>query len=173
MHARAWSENSKGQNLFEDLSIDGKITSQCILKSADYIWLAEVTNQRWVLVKIVMNLWVLLRGWNCMSNWQINNFSCWSLLPAVNYVCVSVYALAQLYNVTGDVSGIARRGSGSACRSLYGGFVQWHHGSACDGSDSIATQLAPQSHWPEMRILVLVVNIHQWHHRSSSKRFTV
>lgn len=27
-----------------------------------------------------------------------------------------------------------------------------------DGSDSLATQIAPSSHWPEMRILVLVVN---------------
>lgn len=27
-----------------------------------------------------------------------------------------------------------------------------------DGSDSIATQIAPASHWPEMRILVLVVS---------------
>jgi diphosphomevalonate decarboxylase len=70
---------------------------------------------------------------------------------------VLVYALAQLYNVSGDISGIARQGSGSACRSLYGGFVRWHQGSDLDGSDSIATQVVPQSHWPEMRILVLVV----------------
>jgi diphosphomevalonate decarboxylase len=70
---------------------------------------------------------------------------------------VSVYALAKLYKVSGDISGIAREGSGSACRSLYGGFVRWHQGSALDGSDSIATQIVPESHWPEMRILVLVV----------------
>jgi diphosphomevalonate decarboxylase len=70
---------------------------------------------------------------------------------------VLVYALAQLYKVSGDISAVARQGSGSACRSLYGGFVRWHKGSALDGSDSIATQVVPQSHWPEMRILVLVV----------------
>lgn len=27
-----------------------------------------------------------------------------------------------------------------------------------DGSDSIARQIAPESHWPEMRVLILVVN---------------
>lgn len=76
---------------------------------------------------------------------------------ACRYFYVTVFALAQLYNVSGDISGIARQGSGSACRSLYGGFVRWHRGSASDGSDSIATQIVPHSHWPELRILVLVV----------------
>lgn len=99
-----------------------------------------------------------------ISNWCIhvcseNNFPTAAGLAssAAGYACL-VYALAQLYNVSGDISGIARQGSGSACRSLYGGFVRWHQGSALDGSDSIATQVVPESHWPEMRILVLVVS---------------
>ncbi|KAJ1523530.1 hypothetical protein ONE63_001379 [Megalurothrips usitatus] len=76
---------------------------------------------------------------------------------AAGYACF-VYALAKLYNVRGDVSQIARQGSGSACRSLEGGFVRWHAGSAPDGSDSLATQVVPETHWPEMRVLILVVN---------------
>jgi len=47
-----------------------------------------------------------------------------------------------------DLSRLARRGSGSAARSIHGGFVEWLRGQAADGSDSYAIQLAPPEHWP-------------------------
>ncbi|XP_072944494.1 diphosphomevalonate decarboxylase [Epargyreus clarus] len=75
---------------------------------------------------------------------------------AAGFACL-VSALAKLYKINTDISAIARMGSGSACRSVYGGFVQWHAGVETDGSDSIATQIVPSSHWPEMRVLILVV----------------
>ncbi|XP_075979994.1 mevalonate diphosphate decarboxylase [Anticarsia gemmatalis] len=75
---------------------------------------------------------------------------------AAGYACF-VSALAKLYKVKSDVSSIARLGSGSACRSVYGGFVRWHAGTNPDGSDSVATQIADSKHWPEMRALILVV----------------
>ncbi|XP_055931069.1 diphosphomevalonate decarboxylase-like [Argiope bruennichi] len=76
---------------------------------------------------------------------------------AAGFACL-VKALSAMYDVEGDLSQIARQGSGSASRSMYGGFVQWHAGTQADGSDSIAQQIAPREHWPEMRALILVVN---------------
>ncbi|NWQ90997.1 MVD1 decarboxylase, partial [Burhinus bistriatus] len=75
---------------------------------------------------------------------------------AAGYACL-VSALARLYGVEGELSEVARRGSGSACRSMLGGFVQWQRGERPDGRDSLAHQVAPETHWPELRVLVLVV----------------
>ncbi len=47
-----------------------------------------------------------------------------------------------------ELSILARRGSGSAARSIFGGFVEMHRGSAADGSDSYAEQLADAAFWP-------------------------
>lgn len=77
---------------------------------------------------------------------------------ASGYACL-VYSLAQLYGLKKqEISDIARLGSGSACRSIYGGFVQWQKGVQLDGKDSIAVQIAPASHWPDLHVLILVVN---------------
>ena len=56
-----------------------------------------------------------------------------------------------------ELSVLARRGSGSACRSIFGGYVQWDAGAAADGSDSHARQLHPPEHW-DLRCVVAVVS---------------
>lgn len=72
-----------------------------------------------------------------------------------------VRAVADLYELPdspAELSLIARQGSGSACRSLFGGYVAWREGKAEDGSDSMADQVAEAAHWPDMRALVLVAS---------------
>ncbi|XP_055389943.1 diphosphomevalonate decarboxylase [Condylostylus longicornis] len=77
---------------------------------------------------------------------------------AAGYACL-VYTLAKLYGVQNEeLSKIARLGSGSACRSIYGGFVQWIKGEDENGNDSIAVQIENEEHWPNMHVLILVVN---------------
>ena len=44
------------------------------------------------------------------------------------------------------LSRLARRGSGSACRTIPGGFVEWQAGAGDE--DSFARSIAPPEHWP-------------------------
>ncbi|CAD5111318.1 DgyrCDS634 [Dimorphilus gyrociliatus] len=74
---------------------------------------------------------------------------------AAGFACL-VSALANLYEIEGDLSEIARQGSGSACRSVLGGWVAWDKGT--NSKDSIARQIADENHWPDMRVLIIVVN---------------
>ncbi|AEY98585.1 FAGL232Cp [Eremothecium gossypii FDAG1] len=102
-----------------------------------------------------------------MSEWKLhivseNNFpTAAGLASSAAGFAALVVAVAKLYGLPQDyseISKIARKGSGSACRSLYGGYVAWEMGAEADGSDSRAVQIADVEHWPEMRAAILVVS---------------
>lgn len=79
---------------------------------------------------------------------------------AAAFAALSVAArtAAGLSRDTKAESILARRGSGSASRSIQGGFVRWNRGTRADGRDSFGEQLFVASHWPELRLLVGMVS---------------
>lgn len=52
------------------------------------------------------------------------------------------------------LSSLARQGSGSAARSIFGGFVRLDRGTAPDGSDCRARPIADAEHWPLTLLVV-------------------
>ncbi|KAF8566761.1 hypothetical protein P879_06449 [Paragonimus westermani] len=92
---------------------------------------------------------------------SVNNFpTAAGLASSASGIAALAFGLAQLYGLSNDLPGLARRGSGSASRSLAGGFVHW----CATGSNpliqanSSVIELYPASYWPTLRVLVCVTN---------------
>lgn len=65
-----------------------------------------------------------------------------------------------------ELSILARQGSGSACRSIYGGFVEWQKGERADGKDSYAKQFLSEQ---AFNISILSVMVSSKQKRISSR----
>jgi diphosphomevalonate decarboxylase len=82
------------------------------------------------------------------------------LASSASGIAALVFATSQALDLNlnhEELSTIARMGSGSACRSLFGGFVRWNMGEKNDGSDSFAEQIVSNDHWPEIVDIIAVV----------------
>ncbi|ODV86698.1 hypothetical protein CANARDRAFT_6274 [[Candida] arabinofermentans NRRL YB-2248] len=132
-------------------SMDTPRTKQCLNDLRTYRKELEASNEK--LPKLSeMNLHIVSE----------NNFpTAAGLASSAAGFAALVSAIAKLYELpqsASDLSIIARKGSGSACRSLFGGYVAWEMGSEADGSDSKAVQVATLEHWPDMKAAILVVS---------------
>ncbi|MGA7924249.1 MAG: diphosphomevalonate decarboxylase [Thermoplasmata archaeon] len=56
-----------------------------------------------------------------------------------------------------ELADLARMGSGSAGRSMFGGFVEWHAGSLANGSDCFVRQVLPETHWPDLVDVIAII----------------
>lgn len=87
-----------------------------------------------------------------------NNFpTAAGMASSASGYCALAAALVKAFKVPLDVSYLARIGSGSACRSAYGGFVKWHMGEKADGTDCVAEQFVDEKYWPEMQVMCAVL----------------
>ncbi|MDR3491634.1 MAG: diphosphomevalonate decarboxylase [Gammaproteobacteria bacterium] len=71
-------------------------------------------------------------------------------------IILALNALFGWQLLDSELSILARLGSGSASRSIWQGFVEWHAGSLEDGMDSYAQSLSAK--WPELCIGLLIFN---------------
>jgi len=74
-------------------------------------------------------------------------------------LAVAASAAASLKLDEPGLSRLARRGSGSACRSIPGGFVEWQPGSGDE--DSYASSIAAPDHWPLADCIAMVSADHK------------
>ncbi|XP_066922255.1 diphosphomevalonate decarboxylase-like [Clytia hemisphaerica] len=90
---------------------------------------------------------------------SVNNFPTAAGLAssASGYACLAK-CLGKLFDLRIKLSYLARLGSGSASRSIDGGFVKWMKGNCLKGTDSVAHQIATENHWEDLKCVILVVS---------------
>jgi diphosphomevalonate decarboxylase len=90
-----------------------------------------------------------------------NNFpTAAGLASSASGFAALVHAGAQALDLDlseAEQSVLARRCSGSAARSIFGGYVEWAHGQLADGTDSVARPLLAADAWP-LRVAVAITS---------------
>lgn len=127
---------------------------------ADELWLnnerVPSLNER---IRRVLHFVRSLRPLSPVRIQSINRF------PTAAGLASSASGYAALAMALGELAGLsplerclaARLGSGSACRSMLGGFVKWVAGERADGADSLPHSSFGSDHWPELAVTVLLL----------------
>jgi diphosphomevalonate decarboxylase len=145
-------------------ALTSQTTIQRISDSIDHISTSWTQQTQESSTKIIQFINRLRKQFNINDRFAIttnNNFpTAAGFASSSSGFAALAAAFAHLCNLglaERELSILARQGSGSASRSLSGGFVLWHKGIEPDGSDSYAEQIFDEHHWPELRILVVVI----------------
>lgn len=97
----------------------------------------------------------------CASVKSENNFptSAGLASSASSFACLALAAssAAGLILNSVELSILARLGSGSAARSVFGGFVEMNPGNKKDGSDAAAYQLYPENYW-DLTVIIAITS---------------
>lgn len=72
-------------------------------------------------------------------------------------LALAATSAAGLHLSLPQLSALAREGSGSAARSLFGGFARMHAGSRPDGTDAFAEPLFDEHHWDLSVVIAVTV----------------
>jgi diphosphomevalonate decarboxylase len=97
--------------------------------------------------------------WHLHIMIQMNIALAAGLASSASGFAALVLALNELFDWQFDkraLSILARLGSGSAARSLWLGFVEWHRGIGLDGMDSYAEPLS--DHWSNLCVGILTIS---------------
>jgi diphosphomevalonate decarboxylase len=73
-------------------------------------------------------------------------------------LAVAAARAAGLAATPAELSELARLGSGSAARSIFGGFAEMARGERADGSDAVAAPVPGGEAWPDVRLVVAVTS---------------
>ena len=122
------------------------------LKNKDIFERFEIINHLRVLAKTNVHVIVVSK----------NDFPTASgLASSASGISTLVYCINEALELKmspRELSIIARQGSGSACRSIYGGMVVWRRGEREDGKDSYSEQLFDEKYWPELIDNIVVLS---------------
>lgn len=83
------------------------------------------------------------------------------LASSASGIATLVYAMNEALGLNlgqKELSIIARKGSGSSCRSIFGGIVAWRRGRNPNGTDSYAEQLFNENYWPDIIDIIAITS---------------